>query len=393
MKRRCLSRPIKTNTHITSFSNDAPSRLTISSSASEKLTELHPEDPFEELRHLHSKILIEMKAQLPSLTCDEVFGLAWEVTKQLYKWVGEAWHISHLNFRRTHLQDPVSSGWLTILDFLCNASSVTTGESASDGGAHLTRPKICKGTVVMGQQSGEHFARALYTTDLSKAGQRHQSAAYQEFNYLKERMTKRGARPSHVPDRLLQTLRFAHCAGEWRDPAGAQAAERTLEAVVTTEFNRVCAWGVVNQTADRQLFCCYVEGFQYTPPPRNRIGREVKYSSEEFRHKVGVPLPLENGIHHPLNGLDSKKSAKDLSLELLQIIQAHIPVSGVGEIEFGITNDILVRSLLSYRFQTRATVGSEIVQPRSGASTKNPSSRGRATATEYTRLLEDDRLN
>jgi len=331
-----MSRSTDTNTNLTSSTNNASPRSPSFASGSDSLVERQGTDQFEGLRHLHSKILVEMKSQLPSLECDEAFGLAWQVTKQLYDWVADGSNISSLSFRRTHLQDTLSSAWITILDFVCSASCATSDNTVSDNSSRPTRGKDCKGVAGISQQSGEH-PHTLYITDLSKPGHPQRSAAVGERDYLKAGLSQRGSNTSQLLDRhLYATLKITHCTGDWKDPHILAGEQVPLEKTIAAELKRICAWGLVTEKVDYRLFSSYVQGYEYAPPIslRDEIGTPVEYNPQGLNFRTGALRPIQNYKDDSRSQITgSKHNHKDVSLEIIPTIQIKIPN---GEIEFGI---------------------------------------------------------
>jgi hypothetical protein len=210
-----------------------------------------------------SLILTELINQFPNIATIEAFDLALEVDKQLAGLSEKS--ISNIRFRRTHLQDPPTAVWITILDYVCRASAdkVRNLENV------LTHDqfKLYKGVVIICQLGptleGGH-ALTLHSTILT-LDTRSQPTTIQEWDSLSDTLRLLGGH-DHLST-LSKQLKIVHSGGDWKDPNIPSGNYKDNELILG-QIRRICAWGVVatgTRRANYRVFAACVQGFCVAP--------------------------------------------------------------------------------------------------------------------------------
>ena len=209
------------------------------------------------MRSTPELILHELMTQLPLLKPDEALDLVWEVNKQ-FNYCLDTSRISRMRFRRTHIENPASKAWITILDFIYTASPGSTFENKSDDAPLAS----CKGVIVIAQLTpalGNHVS-LLHTTKLHQLSRHH--TGRQELDSLSDCLNLLG--PQSHPD-LMQTMAITHFTGSWKDPHPRIPTypDIPMQATIVANIKRICAWGVVaawREKVDYPFFSSCVQG-------------------------------------------------------------------------------------------------------------------------------------
>ena len=316
MNKKCIPRPTKSNNQTSAFSERAPSNGGGGELQNGGRMKSTPE-----------LILHELMTQLPSLKPDEALDLAWEVNKQ-FDYCLDASKISRMRFRRTHLEDPASKAWITILDFIYAASSATTFENEPD----VDLLASCKGVIVIAQLNpalGNHVF-PLHTTRLDQLSG--YMAGRQEWDSLSDNLKLLGP---HGRLDLMQTLQMTHFMGSWRDPHPRTpiCPDIPVKATIVADIRRICAWGVAaawREKVDYRLFSICVQGCYYgSPHEQDQFSNSIKYSLNNLSCGVAPCIPSVQDTSAP----SIQYSPHDLSFRI-------IPTLRVQDVEFGIYRNV-----------------------------------------------------
>lgn len=186
-----------------------------------------------------SVILMELLNQIPNLVHSEAFDLALEVDKQL---AGVS-RLSTIRFRRTHLVDPSTAAWITILDYICRLLP-NLPQTDQCSAVYEDDFKLCKGVVVICQLDTLNEKRpVILHSTIFAFDSPSQPTAIQEWNVLSKELNDLG-------EESLRTLAIQLTAvhtdsgSEWRDP-GIPSHQSTNNFLISGHIARICAWGVV----------------------------------------------------------------------------------------------------------------------------------------------------
>jgi hypothetical protein len=310
MNKACTHRPAKANNKTSASKTPAPS---------------YQGDELQNggrMRSTPELILHELMTQLPSLKPDEALDLVWEVNRQ-FEYSLDASKISRMRFRRTHLEDPASKAWITILDFIYTASPATTFENKPE----VDPLASCKGVIVITQLapvSGSHVS-PLHATKLDQLS-RHQTGR-QEWDSLSDYLKLLG--PHSYLD-LMQTLQITHFTGTWKDPHPRTpiCPDIPLQAAIVAEIKRICAWGLAaawREKVNYRLFSSCVQGCYYGSYNRNKFGSSIECSFNNSPCGVTPRTPSVEDTSAP----SPLYTPHDLSFRI-------IPTLCVQDVEFGI---------------------------------------------------------